>query len=245
MSRFRHVELQYASRLLNHGPTILITSYDAPSDRRNVMAAAWSMPVEFAPPRVAIVVDKSTWTREIIERNGTFGIVVPGVAAASWTYAVGSVSGRDEDKFNAWGIPVVTGPELGLPLIEEKCLAWMECRLLPATAAQTQYDTLFGEVVSAAADERAFVTGRWQFDDDKLNTLHHLGTGNFVAAVVMCGQTPSTNKRDLPRVADFSPARPAALPFQPGGRRRSALGVRPNTFLYRVVKWLLLAKPHR
>ncbi|STS82980.1 putative enzyme [Klebsiella pneumoniae] len=59
MSRFRHVELQYASRLLNHGPTILITSYDAPSDRRNVMAAAWSMPVEFAPPRVAIVVDKA------------------------------------------------------------------------------------------------------------------------------------------------------------------------------------------
>ncbi|ROH37667.1 hypothetical protein C5X40_015055, partial [Klebsiella pneumoniae subsp. pneumoniae] len=97
-------------------------------------------------------------------------------------YFVGCVSGRDEDKFNAWGIPVVTGPELGLPLIEEKCLAWMECRLLPATAAQTQYDTLFGEVVSAAADERAFVTGRWQFDDDKLNTLHHLGTGNFVAS---------------------------------------------------------------
>ncbi|WP_394339871.1 flavin reductase, partial [Klebsiella pneumoniae] len=96
--------------------------------------------------------------------------------------AGGRGRGRDEDKFNAWGIPVVTGPELGLPLIEEKCLAWMECRLLPATAAQTQYDTLFGEVVSAAADERAFVTGRWQFDDDKLNTLHHLGTGNFVAS---------------------------------------------------------------
>ena len=55
MSRFRHVELQYASRLLNHGPTILITSYDAPSDRRNVMAAAWSMPVEFAPPRTILV----------------------------------------------------------------------------------------------------------------------------------------------------------------------------------------------
>ena len=137
MSRFRHVELQYASRLLNHGPTILITSYDAPSQRRNVMAAAWSMPVEFAPPRLAIVVDKSAWTREIIERNGTFGIVVPGVEAASWTYAVGSISGRDEDKFNAYGIPVVQGPELGLPLIEEKCLAWMECRLLPATAARS------------------------------------------------------------------------------------------------------------
>ncbi|STS82981.1 putative enzyme [Klebsiella pneumoniae] len=88
----------------------------------------------------------------------------------------------------------------------------MECRLLPATAAQTQYDTLFGEVVSAAADERAFVTGRWQFDDDKLNTLHHLGTGNFVASGRHVRANSSTNKRDLPRAAGFSPARPAA-PF--------------------------------
>ena len=171
MSHFRPVELRHASRLLNHGPTVLITSHDESQDRRNVMAAAWSMPVEFEPPRVAIVVDKSTWSR-----------VIPGVASASWTYAVGSVSGRDEDKFNCYGIPVVNGPELGLPVIEEKCLAWMECRLLPVTSAAEKYDTLFGEVVSAAADERAFIAGRWQFDGDKLNTLHHLGAGTFVAS---------------------------------------------------------------
>ncbi|EIN4001039.1 flavin reductase family protein, partial [Escherichia coli] len=54
------------------------------------------MPVEFEPPRVTIVVDKSTWTRELIERNGKFGIVIPGVAATNWTWAVGSVSGREE-----------------------------------------------------------------------------------------------------------------------------------------------------
>ncbi|NUL88233.1 flavin reductase like domain protein [Escherichia coli] len=87
-----------------------------------------------------------------------------------------------EDKFNCYGIPVVRGPVFGLPLVEEKCLAWMECRLLPATSAQEEYDTLFGEVVSAAADARVFVEGRWQFDDDKLNTLHHLGAGTFVTS---------------------------------------------------------------
>ena len=155
MSHFRPVELRHASRLLNHGPTVLITSRDETLDRRNVMAAAWSMPVEFEPPRIAIVVDKSTWSRELIERSGKFGIVIPGVAAANWTYA---------------------------PVIEEKCLAWMECRLLPVTSAAEKYDTLFGEVVSAAADERAFIAGRWQFDGDKLNTLHHLGAGTFVAS---------------------------------------------------------------
>ncbi|MCK2573194.1 flavin reductase, partial [Escherichia coli] len=78
MSRFIPIELHHASRLLNHGPTVMITSFDEQSQRRNIMAAAWSMPVEFEPPRVAIVVDKSTWTRELIERNGKFGIVIPG-----------------------------------------------------------------------------------------------------------------------------------------------------------------------
>lgn len=63
MSRFIPIELHHASRLLNHGPTVLITSFDEQSQRRNIMASAWSMPVEFEPPRVAIVVDKSTWTR--------------------------------------------------------------------------------------------------------------------------------------------------------------------------------------
>lgn len=180
MSLFRPVDLHHACRLLNHGPTILITSQDRTLERRNVMAAAWSMPVEFYPPRVAIVVDKSSWSRELIERSGQFGIVIPGVAAANWTWAVGSVSGRDEDKFNCYGIPVVQGPELGLPLVEAKCLAWMECRLLPPTAAQEKYDTLFGEVVSAAAEESVFVDGRWQFDGGMRNTLHHLGAGTFV-----------------------------------------------------------------
>ena len=45
-------------RLVNHGPTVLVTS--SHGGRRNVMAAAWSMPVEFTPPRIAVVIDKST-----------------------------------------------------------------------------------------------------------------------------------------------------------------------------------------
>lgn len=118
MSQFIPVELHHASRLLNHGPTVLITSFDEQSQRRNIMAAAWSMPVEFEPPRVAIVVDKSTWTRELIERNGKFGIVIPGVAATNWTWAVGSVSGREEDKFYCYGIPVVKGPGLVCHLLK-------------------------------------------------------------------------------------------------------------------------------
>ena len=41
------VPLGQAGRLHNHGPTVLVSS--AHAGRRHVMAAAWSMPVEFAP----------------------------------------------------------------------------------------------------------------------------------------------------------------------------------------------------
>ncbi|VVD97683.1 flavin reductase [Pandoraea eparura] len=56
------VELSKAYRPLNHGPTVLVGgAHDA---RRNVMAAAWSMPLDFSPPKVAVVIDRNTLTRE-------------------------------------------------------------------------------------------------------------------------------------------------------------------------------------
>lgn len=173
------VALHHASRLINHGPTVLVTS--AAGGQRNVMAAAWSMPVEFTPPRVAVVIDKSTFTRELVQAGGAFALSIPGRALADLTYTVGSVSGRDGgDKFARYGIETFAGTALGLPLIEG-CIAWLECRLIPEPHAQQAYDTCFGEVLSAYADERVFAQGRWSFRDDnlELHTLHHLGGGQF------------------------------------------------------------------
>lgn len=173
------VSLEHASRLINHGPTVLVTS--AAGGRRNVMAAAWSMPVEFTPPRVAVVIDKSTLTRELVLAGGAFALNIPGRALADLSYTVGSVSGRDTgDKFTRYGIGTFDGPALGLPLVEG-CVAWLECRLIPEPHAQQAYDTCFGEVLWAAADERVFTQGRWSFREDnaELHTLHHLGAGSF------------------------------------------------------------------
>lgn len=173
------VELPHASRLINHGPTVLITS--AANGRRNVMAAAWSMPIEFTPPRVAVVIDKSTFTRELVLAGGAFALNIPGRALADLTYSVGSVSGRDgHDKFERYGIGTFAGPALGLPLVEG-CVGWLECRLIPEPHPQQAYDTFFGEVLAACADARVFAHGRWSFRDDntELHTLHHLGGGHF------------------------------------------------------------------
>ena len=174
------VTLEHANRLINHGPTVLVSS--AHGGRRNVMAAAWSMPVEFTPPRVAVVIDKSTFSRELVLASGTFALNLPCRAIADLTYTVGSVSGREEgaDKFERYAIDSFDGPVLGLPLVAW-CVAWLECRVIREPHAEEAYDTFFAEVVSASADDRVFAQGRWSFRDDNtaLHTLHHLGGGTF------------------------------------------------------------------
>lgn len=175
------VSLAHACRLINHGPTVLVTS--AHGGRRNVMAAAWSMPVEFTPPRVAVVIDKSTFTRELVLASGTFALNLPGRALADVAYTVGSTSGRDEDKFARLGLASFEGATAGLPLLTD-CVAWLECRRIPEPHSEAAYDSFFGEVVAAWADARVFANGRWSFRDDNpaLHTLHHLGAGLFAVA---------------------------------------------------------------
>jgi flavin reductase (DIM6/NTAB) family NADH-FMN oxidoreductase RutF len=182
------VALAHACRLVNHGPTVLVST--AHGGQRNVMAAAWSMPVEFSPPRIAVVVDKSTYTRELLLAADGFALNLPCRAQADLTYTVGSESGRDGDKFARHGIVAFDGPALGLPLVDG-CVAWLECRRIAEPHSEAAYDTFFGEVVSAHADTRVFADGRWRFADDNaaLHTLHHLGGGLFaLPAATVQGQ---------------------------------------------------------
>lgn len=126
------VPLDKASRLLNHGPTVLVGS--AHAERVNVMAAAWAMTLDFTPPKVAVVVDKATLTRELIDASGVLSLCVPCVAQADLARAVGGESGKDHpNKLARCGVAQEPGPLTGCPLVLG-AIAWMECGVLPATA---------------------------------------------------------------------------------------------------------------
>ena len=180
----RPVPLDRAYRLLNHGPTVLVSA--AAGGRRNIMAAAWAMPLDFAPPKVAVVLDKSTHTRTLLEASGEFALQVPVRAQLDLVDALGNVSGADRealggrDKFDAFGLATFAGTATGAPLLEG-CVAWLECRLLPEEDLQQRYDLFLGEVVAAQADARVFSQGRWHFDGhDDLRTVHHVAGGHFL-----------------------------------------------------------------
>jgi len=180
-AHFTPVPLDKAYRLLNHGPTVLVSS--AHAGQHNVMAAAWSCPLDFAPPKVTVVIDKATATRALVEGSGLFVLNVPARALAAQTVGVGTDSARDvPDKLQRYGVQLFGVPETPAPLVQG-CVAWLACRLLPEPHNQQTYDLFIGEVTAAWADERVFSAGRWHFEDvpPELRTLHYVAGGQFYA----------------------------------------------------------------
>lgn len=174
------VPLQHAYRLLNHGPTVLVGS--AHEGRANVMTAAWAMPLDFEPPKLAVVIDKSTLTRQWVDATGMLSINVPCQAQAGLTWALGNESGKTHpDKLSRLGVRTTPAPLTGMPLVEG-CIAQMECRVLPATThVAGPHDLFLVEVLGAWADPRVFSHGRWHFEHapDDLRTIHHVAGGHF------------------------------------------------------------------
>lgn len=171
------VEQAKAYRLLNHGPTVLVSA--AHGGRRNTMAAAWNMPLDFDPPKVAVVLDKSCYTRTLVEASGRFVLAVPTRAQAALTTALGGISGRDTDKEATLGLRYLLDGDAAPPRVAG-CVAWLACRLLPEAQLQQTYDLFLGEVTAAWADPRVFSHGRWHFEGhDELRTLHHVAGGAY------------------------------------------------------------------
>ena len=181
------IDLKQAYRLLNHGPTVLISSNH--NGKQNIMAAAWCTPLDFDPPKITVVIDKNTYTRKLIEASGTFAINVPCVAQLDTVRKVGTSSGRDladTDKFALYGLETFNAQHITAPLLKG-CVAWLECRVIPEPHNQNTYDLFIAEVVAAYADERVFTDGHWHFEGhdqetlDKLRTIHHVAGGAFFA----------------------------------------------------------------
>lgn len=175
------VELAKAYRLLNHGPTVLVSAQHA--GVANVMAAAWACALDFAPPKITVVLDKATSTRALVEHSGNFVIQIPNAAQLALTQAVGSRSLSDDaNKLKDCGVELFDIDGYGLPFVSG-CSAWLACKLVPEPHNQQSYDLFIGEVVGAWADTRVFQNGHWNFEnaDPQWRSLHYIAGGHYYA----------------------------------------------------------------
>jgi flavin reductase (DIM6/NTAB) family NADH-FMN oxidoreductase RutF len=175
------VPLAKAYRLITHGPTVLISARH--EDVSNVMAAGWSCGLDFDPPKVTVVVDKTTATRALMVGSGYFTLQVPSAALLQLTYDVGNSSLTDDpDKLDTTGVRLFDAPNMRAPLVEG-CTAWLLCRRIPEPHNEETYDLFIAEVEQAWADTRVFQDGHWHFETapQDLRCLHYIAGGQFYA----------------------------------------------------------------
>lgn len=176
------VPLGKSPRLMNHGPTVLVSAMH--EGVVNVMAAAWACVLDFEPrPKVTLVLDKSTRTRALVEGSGHFALQLPCKGLAQQTHALGHVSAHDmPDKLAQLGVETFMAPDGSVPLVHG-CVGWLACKVMPEPHNQSTYDLFIGEIIGAWADSRVFRDGHWQFDGapDALRTIHYVAGGHFFA----------------------------------------------------------------
>ena len=152
-------------QLLEPGPVVLLTT--ARKGRANVMTISWHMMVEFEPPLVACVCSSANYSFDALHLTGECVIAVPARKLAAKAVKVGNTSGRDLDKFAAFGLTPLPAERVAPPLIKE-CFANLECKVADRRLVN-RYNLFILEVLAA-----------WINPAQKNpKTIHHHGYGKF------------------------------------------------------------------
>lgn len=164
----KEVELSKASGLVEPGCVVLVTSGTVES--ANVMTFSWQTPVNSAEPcLILLAIHHARYSYELIKQNLELVINIPGEELLEQTHFLGTVTGRNIDKFKESGLTPIPAKLVGPPLIEQ-CVAHLECRIIDVFKMQT-HDLLICEVLRALADPNLF-DGKWI--PEKFHTLHYL-----------------------------------------------------------------------
>jgi flavin reductase (DIM6/NTAB) family NADH-FMN oxidoreductase RutF len=171
------VDLTKSYRLLYPKLVVLVGCYEPKTGKPNAITVAWAVPLSMSPPMAGVSIAPSRYSHSLIERTREFTINVPTVELAEKVSRCGTVSGREVDKFEAFGLTAKKGKVVSAPIIEE-CVAHLECRLV--NAVRTGDHTLFvGEVVAASVEEDLFPGGR--MDPVRFRGLYQIGGTTYTS----------------------------------------------------------------
>lgn len=141
-----------AKTLVFPTPVWIVGTYDD-DGRPNVMAAAWGGICCSRPPCIAVSLRKATYSYGNIVARKAFTVSVPSEEHVREADYIGTVSGRDVDKFAATRLTPVRSSLVDAPYVGEFPMV-LECRLFHAIelGLHTQF---VGEIQDVKVDESA------------------------------------------------------------------------------------------
>ena len=162
----RQFPLSKVYQLIEPGPVVLLTT--AHKGRANIMTMSWHTMVDFEPPLIACVVSEGDYSFAALRATGECVIAVPALELAPKVVKVGNSSGRDLDKFAAFGLTPLPAESVAPPLIAE-CFANLECKVSDRRLVN-RYNLFILKVLKAWVDPA----------QKNPKTIHHQGYGRFV-----------------------------------------------------------------
>jgi len=124
---------------------LLVTA--SSSEKTNLTAVEWFMPVADKPPVVALSLANNSLTLDLICTSMEFVVAVPSEKLKEAVMLCGSTSGKYIDKFEEAKLTQVRAKKVSAPLILE-AVANLECKVLSYTNAG-DHTIVVGEVVEA------------------------------------------------------------------------------------------------
>ncbi len=170
---FTHVK---PGALLAPVPAVMV-SCALPGEKPNIVTIAWAGTVNSDPPMCSISVRKERFSHSIIRDSGEFVINLVGQAQLKAMDYCGVKSGRDVDKFSAYGLTPVSVPGFAAPAIGE-CPLYLACRV--TTVQELGSHDLFLGVVEQLGVQPGLMdaAGRIDYAKAKLVAYNH---GNYYA----------------------------------------------------------------
>jgi flavin reductase (DIM6/NTAB) family NADH-FMN oxidoreductase RutF len=151
----------------------LVTTIDR-ANRPNVATFAWVMSTSHDPELLAVSVSRARYTYECLTHE--FVVNLPTKEMVKQVWAVGTLSGRNVNKFQVAGLTPIPAIVVRPPRIAE-CATHIECRIVDTV--DTGDHTIFvGEVVAKSGDVGAMKAGTL---NERIEPLFHVGGTKFLS----------------------------------------------------------------
>jgi flavin reductase (DIM6/NTAB) family NADH-FMN oxidoreductase RutF len=150
----------------------LVTTIDRAS-QPNVATFAWVMSTSHDPELIAVSVSKARYTYECLTDEFVINLPTKELVEQVWT--VGTLSGRNVNKFQIAGLTPIPSEIVKPPRIAE-CATHLEC-LIVDTLETGDHTIFIGKVVAKSGDFDAITDGTL---NERVEPLFHLGGTKFL-----------------------------------------------------------------
>jgi len=138
----------------------------------NAMAASWVSPVSEEPERIALALDKESYTRELLAKTEYFTVNVVNERHVELVWCVGTRSGRETDKISECGVRLAPAEKIPSKRLGD-ALGWIEARVHRVIDDIAEdVDLIIADVVAAYARSDAY-NPRYGWELAKAKILLH------------------------------------------------------------------------